>query len=44
VTVNNAYFLGGGDEGEIMKVLKPHIFYETRKAIWSARRSPPLVL
>ncbi|MFJ4674194.1 5'-nucleotidase [Kitasatospora purpeofusca] len=28
VRVNDAFFLGGIDKGEIMKVLKPHIFFD----------------
>ncbi|WP_351232301.1 5'-nucleotidase [Streptomyces sp. NPDC002133] len=31
VTVNDAFFLGGINKGEIMKVLKPHIFFDDQQ-------------
>jgi 5'-nucleotidase len=31
VTVNDAFFLGGIDKGAVMKVLRPHIFFDDQK-------------
>ncbi|MGW1887808.1 5'-nucleotidase [Streptomyces sp. NPDC001970] len=31
VTVNDAFFLGGINKGEIMKILKPHIFFDDQQ-------------
>jgi 5'-nucleotidase len=31
VTVNDAFFLGGIEKGEIMRVLKPHIFFDDQE-------------
>jgi 5'-nucleotidase len=31
VTVNDAFFLGGIDKSSVMKVLKPHIFFDDQK-------------
>ena len=31
VTVNDAFFLGGIDKGRILRVMKPHIFFDDQK-------------
>ncbi|MFD6276807.1 5'-nucleotidase [Streptomyces sp. NPDC060209] len=44
VTVNDAFFLGGIDKGEIMKVLKPHIFFDDQEShLKSTSRTTPSV-
>ncbi|MEU6950038.1 5'-nucleotidase [Streptomyces sp. NPDC046316] len=44
VTVNDAFFLGGIDKGEIMKVLKPHIFFDDQAShLASTSRTTPSV-
>ncbi|MEU2840850.1 5'-nucleotidase [Streptomyces sp. NPDC007076] len=44
VTVNDAFFLGGIDKGEIMKVLKPHIFFDDQEGhLASTSRTTPSV-
>ncbi|MET9932001.1 MULTISPECIES: 5'-nucleotidase [unclassified Streptomyces] len=44
VTVNDAFFLGGIDKGEIMKVLKPHIFFDDQEShLASTSRTTPSV-
>ncbi|MFE3113587.1 5'-nucleotidase [Kitasatospora indigofera] len=42
--VNDAFFLGGIDKGEIMKVLKPHIFFDDQAThLASTSRTTPSV-
>ncbi|MFB8243293.1 5'-nucleotidase [Kitasatospora purpeofusca] len=42
--VNDAFFLGGIDKGEIMKVLKPHIFFDNQAVhLASTSRTTPSV-
>jgi 5'-nucleotidase len=44
VTVNDAFFLGGIDKGAVMKVLRPHIFFDDQKAhLRSTAQSVPSV-
>ncbi|MGQ4486038.1 5'-nucleotidase [Streptomyces sp. 372A] len=44
VTVNDAFFLGGIDKGEIMKVLRPHIFFDDQAShLASTSRTTPSV-
>lgn len=44
VRVNDAFFLGGIDKGEIMKVLKPHIFFDDQQVhLDSTARTTPSV-
>lgn len=44
LTVNDAFFLGGIDKGEIMKVLKPHIFFDDQAShLASTSRTTPSV-
>ncbi|MFH8411056.1 5'-nucleotidase [Streptomyces sp. NPDC018019] len=44
VTVNDAFFLGGIDKGEIVKVLKPHIFFDDQEShLASTSRTTPSV-
>ncbi len=44
VRVNDAFFLGGIDKGEIMKVLKPHIFFDDQAIhLASTSRTTPSV-
>ncbi|MFF7361451.1 5'-nucleotidase [Streptomyces sp. NPDC008125] len=42
--VNDAFFLGGIDKGEIMKVLRPHIFFDDQEThLVSTSRTTPSV-
>jgi 5'-nucleotidase len=44
VTVNDAFFLGGVEKGEILKVLKPHIFFDDQQGhLLSAAKIVPSV-
>ncbi|MFJ3329173.1 5'-nucleotidase [Streptomyces griseus] len=44
VTVNDAFFLGGIDKGRIMKILKPHIFFDDQQGhLESTSRTTPSV-
>lgn len=44
VTVNDAFFLGGIDKGAIMRVLKPHIFFDDQKThLLSTAKAAPSV-
>ncbi|MGW2563638.1 5'-nucleotidase [Streptomyces sp. NPDC001514] len=44
VTVNDAFFLGGINKGEIMKVLKPHIFFDDQQShVASTSQTTPSV-
>ncbi|MER8186941.1 5'-nucleotidase [Kitasatospora sp. NPDC094015] len=44
VRVNDAFFLGGIDKGEIMKILKPHIFFDDQAVhLASTSRTTPSV-
>ena len=31
VTVNDAFFLGGADKGRVLRVLRPHIFFDDQR-------------
>lgn len=44
VTVNDGFFLGGIDKGRIMKILKPHIFFDDQQGhLESTSRTTPSV-